>query len=125
MSIVTTNPAKVSIRLLDQKDLTHDQIFQLAQHIDAYEIEKKLQESLVIDIHKVTKSGKIDLIITPKTGLTYDELYNHVTKVISFALKSVKLENCRWEILEISFQTEMPGKPSYVYEDLHTAFKAD
>jgi len=125
MSIVTMNPAKVTIQLLDNQGLTQEQIFKLAHHIDAYEIEKQLQESLVIDIQKITRSGMIELIITPKSGLTYDELSKYLNDAILFALKSVNLEECRWEIIEIAFQTEIPGKPSYVFDDLHEAFKAE
>lgn len=125
MSIVTTNPAKVLIRLIDHPDLTHDQIFQLAQFIDAYEIEKQIQENLVIDIHKVTCAGQIELIMTPKTGMSYSDISNHLNQVIEYALKNSNLEGSQWEILEIIFQIVKPGKPSFVYDDLHAAFKAD
>jgi hypothetical protein len=125
MAIVTTNPARVLIRLIDQPVLTHEQIFQLAHFIDAYEIEKQLQESLVIDIHKVTAAGQIELIMTPKTGLSYDEIASHLNQVITYALKNSNLEGSQWEIIEISFQIVKPGKPSFVYDNLHAAFKAE
>ena len=125
MSIITTNPAKILIRLLDQHDLDIEKIFKLAQYIDAYEIEKQLQETLVIDIHRLTRSGQIHLIMTPKIGLTYDELLTHLKDVIAYAFKNANLEGVRWEILEISFQIESQGKASYVFDDLRAAFKTE
>jgi len=125
MSIVTTNTAKIAVQLLDQPNLSQEQIFKLAHFIDAYEIEKQLQDSLVIDIHEVTKNGKIELLLTPKSGLSYEELSEHLKTIISYALENVNLIDCRWEITKISFQTEKPGKPSYVSNDVHSAFKAD
>ncbi len=125
MSIITTNPAKITIQLIDHQNLDQEQLFQLAHHIDAYEIEKQLQESVVFDIIKITKSGEIDLIITPKIGLKYNELKEHLDTVINYALENVNLGGCKWEVLKITFLTEAPGKPSYVFNNLHEAFKAD
>ena len=122
MSIVTFNPAHITVQLLDQQGLNQEQIFKLAHFIDAYEIEQKLQDKLVIDIHEVTKTGKIELLLTPKSGLTYDEVNEHLETIIKYALKNVNLEGTRWEILKISFLTEKPGKPSYVNHDFHRAF---
>ena len=125
MSIVTTNPARITVQLLGEQNLTLNQIFQLAQYIDAYEIEKQIQESLVIDIHEVTKNGIIELVLTPKSGLKYDELSEHLKMVIDYALKNAKLGDKKWEITKISFETQRPGKASYVFEDKYHAFKAD
>ena len=125
MSIVTTNPAHITVQLLNQQSLTLEQLFQIAHYIDAYEIEKQLQESLVIDIQEVTKSGTIELVLTPKTGLTYEEVSEHLKMVFSYALKNVNLPECKWEITRISFKNEKLGKASYVYDDLHRAFKTD
>jgi hypothetical protein len=124
MSIVTTNPARVIVKLIDQRNLTQDQIFKLAHFIDSYEIEKQLQETLVIDINEITRDGTIELVLTPKSGLKYEDISDHLKTVISFALKNVDLGECEWEIVKISFETQRPGKPSYVAEDLHRAFKA-
>ena len=123
MSIVTTNPARVIVKLIDQRKLTQDQIFKLAHFIDSYEIEKQLQDILVIDIDEITKEGTIELVLTPKSGLKYEDISDHLKTVISFALKNVDLGECEWEIVKISFETQRPGKPSYVAEDLHKAFK--
>ena len=125
MSIVTTNPARIIIQLLDQPVLTQDQIFKLAHYIDAYEIEKQLQETLVIDINEITRDGIVELVLTPKMGLKYDDIAEHLKKVISYALKNVDLGECKWDIVKISFETQRPGKASYVFDDLHRAFKAD
>ncbi len=124
MSIITMNPARVAVQLIDVHNLTQQQIFKLAHHIDAYEIEKQLQDNLVIDIYKVTTKGKIELVLTPKSGMTYDELSEHLDNIMKYALRSVELEQCRWEIIDISFLTQKPGQPSYVHdEDFHSAFK--
>jgi hypothetical protein len=124
MSIVTINPAWVTVKLIDNQNLTQSQIFKLAHHIDAYEIEKHLQENLVIDINRISKNGLIELVLTPKSGLTYDELSEHLDMIMTYSLKNVNLEDCRWEIIDISFKSERPGKPSYVQENnIHQAFK--
>ena len=125
MSIVTTNPVKVTIQLLDHQDLTYQQIFKLAHYIDAYEIEKQLQESLVIDIYEVTKAGKIEFLLTPTSGLTYDELSEHLQTLISYSLEKVNLAKCKWEITQIVFETRVPGKASFVSGNIQKAFKAD
>ena len=126
MSIVTTNPARITVQLIGEPNLEQSKIFKLAQFIDAYEIEKQLQETLVIDIYRISKTGRIELVLTPRGGLTYDELSDHLDKAISFALKSVDMEECKWEIVNISFKTEMPGHPSYVFEEnVHKAFKKE
>jgi hypothetical protein len=125
MSIVTTNPAKVTVRLLEHSDLTQDQIFKIAHFIDSYEIEKQLQDTLVIDIYKVTKTGEIELVLTPKTGLSYDTLSEHLQMIVSFALQKVNLADCKWEITKLEFQTEKFGKPSYVFDEPQSIFRAD
>jgi len=126
MSILTTNPARVTIQLLDNQGLTQEQIFRLAHSIDAYEIERKMEENLVIDIQEISKSGKIVLVIVPKGGLTYDDLSYHLDMIMSFALKSVNLEKCRWELSNIYFQIQNLGKPSYVADDaFYSEFKQE
>jgi hypothetical protein len=120
------NPARVAVQLIDYKDLTQDQIFKLAHHIDAYEIDEKIQDNLVIDIYKITKLGVIELVLTPKGGLTYDELSEHLNKIMTYALKTVDLEKCRWEIIDIVFITQKLGKPSYVNDEgIFTAFRSE
>ena len=114
MAILITNPVKITVQLLDQKPLTSEQIFKLAHNIDAYEIEKQLQDSLAIDINKVTKTGYIELVITPTSGLTYDELSEHFNLAMVHSLENVNLPQCRWEIIEIAIKTATPGRPSYV-----------
>lgn len=125
MPIVTTNPAVVTIQLLDKFDLSQEQIFKLAHCIDAYEIENKLQDSLVIDIYNVTKEGMIELLLTPKSGMRYDELSEHLTNIISNSLKRADLAECRWELTKITFQTKVPGKASYVFDEPHAVFRSD
>lgn len=126
MSIVTTNPAKVTVQLLDSQYLTHEQIFKLAHFIDAYEIEKELQDTLVIDIFKITKNGRLEIILTPTGGLTYDELSHHLNSIMTESLKNVNLDGCRWEVISILFITKVPGQPSFVYyEDIQESFKTD
>jgi hypothetical protein len=119
---VTTNPARITVQLLQNQNLSQEQIFKLAHYIDAYEIEKELQETLVIDIVEVTKNGRIELMLTPKSGLSYDELSDHLKTVISYSLKNVDLENCNWEVTKISFETKVPGKASFISGDMHKVF---
>jgi hypothetical protein len=124
MSIVTTNPAFITVQLKDTQNLTREQMFKLAHYIDAYEIERNLQETLVIDINRISRSGIIELLLTPKEGLAYEELSYHLEMAITYSLNSVNLGECKWEVVNISFEPERPGKPSYVVgEDVHSTFK--
>ncbi len=113
MTIFTTNQARITVQLLDRHDLNYDQIFKIAQYVDAYEIDKEVQDNLVIDIQRVTRSGEIELVLTPKNGLKYNEIAEHLKMVLRYALESVNMAECNWEILKIEFQPEKPGKPSY------------
>jgi hypothetical protein len=119
MTIFTTNQARITLKLVDRQNLTYDQIFKIAQYIDAYEIDKQLQDNLVIDIQKVTKAGEIELVLTPKNGLRYSEIADHLKMILQYALENVNLADSKWEILKIEFQPEMPGKPSYFTSNSH------
>ena len=115
MAIITTNPMDIYIRLVGDRHLTQDEMFKLAQHIDAYEIEKGERETIVIDIKRLTKDGSIIIYVTPRGGgLTYDNISSHVKSLMEFAIPKAGLTEFKWEIEEFSTDLEAPGTPSYV-----------
>ncbi len=124
MTIITTNPMDVLIKLKGDRELTQDEMFKLAHHIDAYEIEKGERESIVIDIKRLTKSGIIHIYITPRGGgLTYENISEHIKSIMEFATQKAGLESFKWEIEELLSDLESPGTPSYVSGNIHSYVK--
>jgi hypothetical protein len=115
MAIITTNPMDIFIKLVGDRNLTQDEMFKLAQHIDAYEIEKGERETIVIDIKKLTKDGSVVIYMTPRGGgLTYENISKHVKSLMEFAIPKAGLNEFKWEIEEFTTDLEAPGTPSYV-----------
>lgn len=115
MAIITTNPMDVLIKLKGDRELSQDEMFKLAHHIDAYEIEQGERESIVIDIKRLTNNGVIQIYITPRGGgLTYENISEHVKSLMEFSIQKAGLENFKWEIEELISDLESPGTPSYV-----------
>jgi hypothetical protein len=105
----------IFIKLKGNRDLTQDEMFNLAQYIDAYEIEKGERETIVIDIKRLTKDGSIIIFLTPRGGgLTYETISNHVKSMMEFAIPKAGLNEFKWEIEEFTTDLEAPGTPSYV-----------
>jgi hypothetical protein len=115
VAIITTNPMDVLIKLKGDRELSQDEMFKLAHHIDAYEIEQGERETIVIDIKRLTKDGIIQIYVTPRGGgLTYENISEHVKSLMDFATQKTGLDSFKWEIEELMSDLESPGTPSYV-----------
>jgi hypothetical protein len=115
MAIITTNPMDILIKLVGDRNLTQDEMFNLAQYIDAYEIEKGERETIVVDIKRLTKEGKVIIYITPRGGgLTYENISDHVKSLMDYAIPKSGLNEFKWEVEEFTTDLEAPGTPSYV-----------
>lgn len=101
------------INLMVDKELTIDDLFKLGQYLDAYEVERDVEDTLVIDIKKINKAGTIQIFITPQGMMTYDEICDHIKQMMEFALTNSDLDDCSWEVREIVYHPKRPGTPSY------------
>jgi hypothetical protein len=105
------------INLQSDRELTLDDLFKLGQYLDAYEVERDVEDTLVIDIKKINKTGTIHIYITPQGMMTYDEICDHIKQLMEFALVNSGMENYNWEVREIIYYPKRPGTPSYVQSD--------
>jgi len=102
------------INLNLDRELSLDDLFKLGQYLDAYEVERDVEDTLVIDIKKINKAGTIQVFITPQGMMTYDEICDHIKQMMEFALTNSDLDDCKWEVREIIYHPKRPGTPSYV-----------
>jgi hypothetical protein len=102
------------INLICDRELTIDDLFKLGQYLDAYEVERDVEDTLVIDIKKINKTGTIHVFITPQGMMTYDEICDHIKQLMEFALTNSELEDFKWEVREIVYHPKRPGTPSFV-----------
>lgn len=99
-----------------KRDLKAEELFVLAEALDEYEVEKEVEEMIVIDISEITSSGMIVVHVIPKRMLSYNEIYQHVDTLIKDALKKSGLKSHDYEIKKIIFRTIRPGTPSSVVD---------
>jgi hypothetical protein len=107
------NSMDLIINLNVDRELVLDDLFKLGQFLDAYEVERDVEDTLVIDIKKINKAGTIQIYITPQGMMTYDEICDHIKQMMEFALTNAELEDSKWEVREIIYHPKRPGTPSY------------
>ncbi|UCH88969.1 MAG: hypothetical protein JSV49_12160 [Thermoplasmata archaeon] len=117
VAIAILNPMDLVINLMCDRELTLDDLFKLGQYLDAYEVERDVEDTLVIDIKRINKTGTIYIYITPQGMMTYDEICEHIKQLMEFALTNAGMDNFKWEVREIIYYTKRPGTPSYVQSD--------
>jgi hypothetical protein len=114
VAIAILNPMDLIINLMCDRELTLDDLFKLGQYLDAYEVERDVEDTLVIDIVKINKTGTIHIYITPQGMMTYDEICDHIKQIMEFALTNSGMDDFKWEVREIIYHPKRPGTPSYV-----------
>ena len=117
MAIAILNSMDLVIHLTCDRELTIDDLFKLGQYLDAYEVERDVEDTLVIDIKSINKAGKINIFLTPQGMMTYDEICDHIKQLMEFALTNAGLEGFPWEVREIIYHPKRPGTPSYVPQE--------
>ena len=117
MSIAILNSMDLIINLNLDRELNLDDLFKLGQYLDAYEVERDVEDTLVIDIKKINKAGTLQVFITPQGMMTYDEICDHIKQMMDFALTNADLEDCKWEVREIIYHPKRPGTPSFVQSE--------
>lgn len=107
----------IHIAITGDKELSLEKIFKLGQYLDAYEVEKDLEDTLVIDIKKISKDGNVQIYLTPQGMMTYDEICDHIKLLMDYAMTNSGLTSYKWDVKEIVYHTKRPGLPSYMTED--------
>jgi hypothetical protein len=106
-------PTKPEKHTIPPKDL-----FKFIDALDAYEIDKKIEETLVVDITEITNDGLVVIHIEPKKMIRYQDVYDHIDAMMKNAFKVAKMKNYEYEIKKILFRIYKPGVPSSVVNDL-------
>jgi hypothetical protein len=120
LSIAILNPMDIIINLMIDRELSVDDLFKLGQFLDAYEVERDVEDTLVIDIKKINKTGTIHIFVSPQGMMTYDEICDHIKQLMEFALTNASMDEFKWEVREIIYHPQRPGTPSYVPSDQPT-----
>ena len=118
MTVIVQDPLDVIISLNNEEELTGDEVFSLADALDGYEIEKGIEESLVVDIVEISSAGVCAVHVNPKQMFTYKDIMKHVHQMVTGALKRKDLPFDQYKVKKVLFRTRKPGKPSETVEDL-------
>lgn len=98
--------------------MTGEEIFALADALDGYEIEKEVEDKLVVDIVEISSAGVFAVHIIPKQMLTYKDLIFFINDMVSTSLKREDLPFEKFNVKKVLFRTTEPGKPSETTDDL-------
>ncbi|UCH89125.1 MAG: hypothetical protein JSV49_00305 [Thermoplasmata archaeon] len=94
-------------------------LFSFIDALDAYEVEKGLEEELVVDITEITNDGLVVIHIEPKKMIRYADIYDHLEAMITNAFNIAGMKDYTYEIKKILFRIHRPGTPSSVVKDLN------
>ena len=93
-------------------------LFNFIDALDAYEIDKGIEETLVVDITEITNDGLVVIHIEPKKMIRYVDVYDHIDAMMMNAFKIADMEEYDYEIKKILFRIYKTGVPSSVVTDL-------
>lgn len=93
-------------------------LFNFIDALDAYEIEKGIEETLVVDITEITNDGLVVIHIEPKKMIRYVDIYEHIDSMMTNAFKLAKMNQYEYEIKKMLFRIFKTGVPSAVVTDL-------
>jgi len=118
LTVIVQNPLDVIIALETEDEMTGEEIFALADALDGYEIEKEVEDKLVVDIVEISSAGVFAVHIIPKQMLTYKDLIFFINDMVSTSLKREDLPFEKFNVKKVLFRTTEPGKPSETTDDL-------
>jgi hypothetical protein len=93
-------------------------LFNFIDALDAYEVEKDLEETLVVDVTEITNDGLVVIHIEPKKMIQYNDIHGHLEAMLMNAFKLAKMKDYEYEIKKILFRIYKAGQPSSVVDDL-------
>jgi len=103
---------------VDKHTIPPKDLFKFIDALDAYEIDKKIEETLVVDITEITNDGLVVIHIEPKKMIRYHDIYDHIDEMITNAFRVAGMVDYTYEIKKILFRIYKPGVPSSVVNDL-------
>ena len=118
MTVIVQNPLDVIIALDTEDELTGEEMFNLADALDGYEIVKEIEDKLVVDIVEISSAGVFGVHLIPKQMLTYKDLIFFINDMVGNALKREDVPFDDFHVKKVLFRTTEPGKPSETTEDL-------
>ena len=118
MTVIVQNPLDVIISLETDEEMTGHEMFALADALDGYEIEKEVEDKLVVDIVEISSAGVFAVHLIPKQMLTYKDLIFFIEDMVSTSLKRDDLPFDDFKVKKVLFRTTELGKPSETSSDL-------
>lgn len=106
------------ISLETDEEMTGQEMFALADALDGYEIEKEVEDKLVVDIVEISSAGVFAVHLIPKQMLTYKDLIFFIEDMVSTSLNRDDLPFDNFSIKKVLFRTTELGKPSETSSDL-------
>jgi hypothetical protein len=104
---------------LDAGELSPEEMFSLADALDAYEMDAQVEETIVMDISEIADNAMVVVRVDPKRMITYDEIFQHIHKMISAALEKADFPGNQYRIKKILFRTLIPGSPSKMSDEVN------
>jgi hypothetical protein len=108
----------VIISLETDEEMTGQEMFALADALDGYEIEKEIEDKLVVDIVEISSAGVFAVHLIPKQMLTYKDLIFFIEDMVSASLNRDDLPYDEFKVKKVLFRTAELGKPSETSSDL-------
>jgi hypothetical protein len=112
MPVVMNNPLEVEITIQGERELISEDIFKLAEALDAYEIEVGVKDQLVVDMAELDLDGMIRVSLIPKDMLSYQDIHRHIHILMDQALIRAGLESFQFKLKRVVFHPIAPGIPS-------------
>lgn len=118
MTVIVQNSLDVIIALDNVDDLNGEEIFALADALDGYEVDRGIEEQIVVDIVEISSAGVFAVHIIPKQMMTYKDIMEHIDQMVSAALKRDDISSKTYTVKKVLFRTREPGKPSETVSDI-------
>jgi hypothetical protein len=118
LTVIVQNSLDVIIALDNTDDLKGQEMFALADALDGYEVEKKIEDRLVIDIVEMSSAGVFAVHVIPKQLMTYDDIMSYIDDMVTTALKRDGIPAKTYSVKKVLFRTREPGKPSETVADI-------
>ncbi len=118
LPVLIKNPMDVIISLA-AKELSPEDMFKMAEALDAYEIDAKVEKTVVMDISEIADNAMVVVRVDPKKMISYQEIFQHIDSMITGALKKAGFEAQEYTIKKILFRTILPGSPSTMVDEVN------
>ena len=118
MTVIVQNPLDVIIALDVEDEISGDAMFCLADAMDGYEIEKGLENEIVVDIIEISSAGVFAVHVIPQQKLTYDQIMAFINDMVTTALKREEIPAESFKVKKVMFRPATMGTPSETVEGL-------